>query len=197
MYPHPPQPCPLPSPDQVPTPGSVKTVAVMIWLTVALALLILTLNMVMAPRVGVSPGYAFGSAFHFLLIAALLAVTAIPVVRGKSWARTMAKVVLIIQIVLQSLSIVSETYFLWALILLPMAITALIQLLHPTAKWFFTVHNPAANLKYLQQFTAAYYAQQSYPGHYPPQQYPPQVYRQQPPHPQPQPHPWNPNPHQQ
>ncbi|WP_017584343.1 hypothetical protein [Nocardiopsis valliformis] len=168
MYPQPAQPVPLPSPEQVPAPGQVKTVAVMIWLTFAFALIVFTFNMVGVALAGISPGYAFGYSLPWTLPATLLAVTAVPLVRGHSWARTMARVVLIIQIVVQSLALLGGTGFLWALFLLPMAITALIQLHHPMSKWFFAVHNPAANLKYLQQYTAVYYPQQQYPA----QQYP-------------------------
>ncbi|MGW5880458.1 hypothetical protein ACWFMI_28360 [Nocardiopsis terrae] len=184
MYPQPPQPGPTPSLEQAPAPGPVNIVAVMLWLTVTVALIVLTINMTTAPMAGVEPGYAFGASLHYLVIAALLGVTAVPLIRGHSWARTMTKVVLIIQIVLQSLSLLGGTGFLWALLLLPMAITALVQLHHPLSKWFFAVHNPAANQEYLRQHAVPYYPQQ---------QYPPQGYGQQPP----QYGPWNQNPHQQ
>lgn len=204
MYPQSQQPGPFPSPEQIPIPGPVKTVAVMIWLTLALALIVFAINMAGVPLGGISPGYAFGYSLPWTFPATVLAVTAVPIVRGHSWARTMAKVVLIIQIVLQSLMLLSGTGFLWALFLLPMAIAALINLHHPMSKWFFAVHNPAANLEYLRQYTAVYYPQQQYPVHppqqyppqqYPPQQYPPQDYGQQPQ--PPQYGSWNQNPHQQ
>ncbi|WP_223809254.1 hypothetical protein [Nocardiopsis listeri] len=171
----------------------------MIWLTVALALVIFALNMATVPFAGVEPGYAFGYSLPWTFMATLLALTAIPLVRGRSWARTMAKVVLIIQIVLQSLMLISGTGFLWALFLLPAAITALVQLHHPMSKWFFAVHNRAANLEYLRQHEASHHPRQRYPGPYPtrqyPQQHPPQDHGR---HPQPPRHgPWDQNPHQQ
>jgi hypothetical protein len=187
---YPPQPVPAPSPGQVPVPSQVRTAAVMIWLTVALASVIFAINMAAVPFAGVAPGYAFGYSLPWIGVAALLGVTAIPLVRGRSWARAMAKVVLIVQIVLQSLMLLSGTGFLWALFLLPMAITALIQLRHPMSRWFFGVHDPNAHPDHARQHPAAHYPQhphqQMHPG-YQPHQYPTQPHQphQYPTHPHP------------
>ena len=97
----------------------------------------------------------------------------------------MAKVVLIIQIVLQSLMLISGTAALWALFLLPLAITGVVLLHRPPSRWFFTVHGQAAGQEYVQQY-AAHPLHQQYP-----QQDPQQVRGQQ------QNGSWNQGPHQQ
>ena len=146
---------------------------------------------------GVEPGYAFGYSLPHTVLGVLLAVPAFPVTRGRSWARTMAKVVLIIQIVLQSLMLISGTAALWALFLLPLAITGVVLLHRPPSRWFFTVHSQAADQEYRQQYAAPYPHPGAGQGQYPPQQYPQQYpqqgYGQQPP----QNGSWNQDPYQQ
>ncbi len=193
MQPQPPQPGPTAHPEQLRAPGPVRGLAVVLWISAAISLAVLVINMTTAPMFGVEPGYAFGYSLPHTLIGALLAVTAIPVTRGRSWARTMAKVVLIIQIVLQSLMLLSGTSVLWALFLLPLAITGVVLLHRPLSQWFFTVRNQAANQGYTQQYAAHHPHHQMNQGYYPPQQYPQQAYEQQ----QPQNGSWDQNPRQQ
>lgn len=142
----------------------------MLWISTAVSALIFAINMGTAPMFGVSPGYAFGYSLPHLLFGVLMAVIAVPITRGRPWARTMAKAVLIGQIVLQTLMLISGTAFLWALVLLPLAITGLVNLSQPPAKWFFAAHDPrqAQRMPYPQQ----------YPQH---PHHPQQGYGQQPP----------------
>ena len=179
MYPQPPQPGPATYPGQPAVPGPVRGLAVVLWFSAAISFLVLVVNMSTAPFYGVEPGYAFGYSLPHTLIGVLLAVPAVPLTRGRSWARTMVKTVLIIQIVLQALLLPSGTSTLWALVLLPLAITGLVLLHRPVSQWFFTVHGHAANQEYMRQ-PAVHYPQQMGQGHYPPQQYPQQAYEQQP-----------------
>lgn len=182
MQPQPPQPSPTAYLEQYPAPGSVRSLAVVLWVSAAVSLAVLVINMATAPMAGVEPGYAFGYSLPHVVVGALLAVTAYPVTRGRSWARRMAKVVLIIQIVMQSLLLVGGTSPFWALLLLPLAIAGVVLLHQPMSKWFFTAHQEAVYQEYLQRY-AAYYTQHHVDqGHYPPHQYPQQAYEQQPPH---------------
>ena len=188
MQPHPPQPGPTAYLEQFPTPGTVRGLAVTLWISAGVSLLVLVINMTTAPMFGVEPGYAFGYSLPHTLIGVLLAVTAVPITRGRSWARGMAKVVLIIQIVLQSMMLISGTSPFWALFLLPLAVAGLVLLHQPLSKWFFTVHKEASYQEYLQHHHTQHQMNQ---GHYPPQQYPQQVYGQHPP----QNDPWGHDPH--
>lgn len=179
MQPQPPQPDPAAHPERLPVPGPVRGLAVVLWVSAAISLTVLVINMATAPAFGVEPGYAFGYSLPHTLIGVLLAVPAFPVIRGRSWARTMAKTVLIIQIVLQSLMLFSGTSAFWALFLLPLAIAGVVLLHRPLAQWFFAVHNQAANQGYVQQYAAHHPHQQVNRGYHPPQQYPQQAYQQQ------------------
>ncbi|MEV2277930.1 hypothetical protein AB0I72_20325 [Nocardiopsis sp. NPDC049922] len=189
----PPQPSPTTYPERFPAPGPVRGLAVVLWISAAISLAVLVINMATAPMFDVEPGYAFGYSLPHTLIGVLLAVTAVPITRGRSWARTMAKVVLIIQIVLQSMMLISGTSPFWALFLLPLSITGVILLHRPMSQWFFSVHQRAANQEYTQQYAAHPPHQQVGQGHYPSQQYPQQTYKQQPP----QNGSWDQYPHQQ
>lgn len=190
MQPHPPQPDPTAHPGQFPVPGTVRGLAVVLWISAAISFLVLVINMATAPMFGVEPGYAFGYSLPHTVLGVLLAVPAIPVMRGHSWARKMAKVVLIIQIVLQAGMLIGGTAAFWALFLLPLAITGVVLLHRPLSQWFFTVHSQAAGQGHMQH--AAHYPHpHAGQGYYPPQQYPQQAYEQQP-----QNGPWNQGPRQ-
>lgn len=179
MQPRPPQPGPTAHPEQFPAPGPVQGLAAVLWFSAAVSFIVLLSNMAIASPYGVeSAGYAFGYSLPHTVLGVLLAVPAVPVTRGRSWARTMAKVVLIIQIVLQSGMLISGIVVFWALLLLSAAITGVVLLRRPMSQWFFAVHNQAAGQGYVQQ----------YPAHYPRQ-----AYHQQPP----ENGSWNQYPHQQ
>lgn len=187
MQPRPPQPGPTAHPEQFPVPGAVRGLAVVLWLSTTISFTVLLINMATAPMYGVEPGYAFGYSLPHTVLGVLLAVPAVPVTRGISWARTMAKVALIIQIVLQSLMLLGGTAAFWALFLLPPAVTGVVLMHRPPSQWFFTVHGQAADQEYMQQYAAHYPHPQAGQGYYPPPQYPQQGYGQQPP----QNGPWN------
>ena len=172
MYPQPPQYSPTAYLRQFPVPGEVRSVAVMLWITAGISFTVLTINMVTAPMYGVELGYAFGYSFFHVLIGVLAVVPAVSVTRGRSWARTMTKVVLIIQIVVQSMMLIGGNNLLWAFLLLPMAIVGVVLLHRPVAKRFFAAHGQAADQEYAAQqgygHQQPYPAQQGY-GHRPPQ----------------------------
>ncbi|MFC9088246.1 hypothetical protein [Nocardiopsis dassonvillei] len=197
MQPQPPQHGPTTHPERVPLPGPVRGLAAVLWTSAAISLTVLVLNMTTAPMFGVEPGYAFGASLPHTVIGVLMAVAAFPVTRGRSWARTMAKVVLIIQIVLQSMLLLGGNSVIWALFLLPLAIAGVVLLHRPVSQWFFAFHAQAAGQGHAQQYTHHPHHQmnQGYypPQQYPQQQYPQQSYEQQPP----QSGPWDQNPRQQ
>lgn len=213
MHPQPPQPIPTAYLDQFPAPTSVRALAVLLWITIALSFTVLTINMVTAPMYGVDPGYAFGYSFFHTVIGLLLLVVAVPVTRGRPWARHMTNVLLILQIIFQGMMLLGGNNLLWALFLLPSAIAGMVLLHRPTAKRFFAMYHQAANQEYMQQY-AAQQGGQGYPppaggadtypqepyGYQPSPQQPPQggSYGQQPyPQQPPQGGSWGQYPHQQ
>ena len=186
MYPQPPQYSPTAYLRQFPVPGEVRSVAVMLWTTAGISFVALAASVAIAAMADIDFAFAFGSLSVYsmpnVLLGVLAVVPAVSVTRGRSWARTMAKVVLIIQIVLQSmaLAVMSVPAPFWALFLLPVAIVGVVLLHRPVAKRFFAAHGQAADQEYTQQYVAQqwgqgqYSPQQPYPaqqgyGHRPPQ----------------------------
>lgn len=194
MYPPPHQYNPTSYLRQFPVPGPVRASAVMLWLTAGVSFTVLAINMGTAPMYGVDLEYAFFYSSPHTLIGVLALIPAVPLVRGRPWARTMAKVVLISQMLMQAMNLTSPKSLLWSLLLLPLAIAGVILLERPVTKRFFAAHSQAANQEYLQRHAAQQWGQ----GQHPPQQwgqaqYPPQQWGQghhpnQPPYPPQQAH---------
>ncbi|MEU3017441.1 hypothetical protein ABZ635_08635 [Nocardiopsis sp. NPDC007018] len=182
---HPPFSPPSPITDLGRPPGPVRGLAVTLWIAVGLSSLLVAFSMFVAAMVGGSPAYAFGYTLPRALPGLLLAVAATPMTRGRPWARMMVKVLLIVQIVFQSLMFLGGNS-LMALLLIPLAITGLVLLHRPMSVWFFTVHRQIARGEYAGQPYAAHhpqtgYGHQDYQGHYGHQGYHP--HQQSPQHP--------------
>ena len=176
MYPQPPQYSPTAYLRQFPVPGEVRSVAVMLWTTAGISFVALAASVAIAAMADIDFAFAFGSLSVYsmpnVLLGVLAVVPAVSVTRGRSWARTMTKVVLIIQIVVQSMMLIGGNNLLWAFLLLPMAIVGVVLLHRPVAKRFFAAHGQAADQEYAAQqgygHQQPYPAQQDY-GHRPPQ----------------------------
>ena len=169
-------------PQQLSTPGAVWGMAAMLWCTAGILFTEFAVNMITAPLYGVELDYAFFYSLPRALVGVFVLVPAVPVTRGRPWARTMAKTVLIIQIVLQSMALLASNADMWTLFLFPMAIIGTVLLGRPSSRWFFHVHKQAADQqKHPQQHGAQQWGHGSTaPAPHPPQHtYPqPQPYEQ-------------------
>src|SRR5699024_3038413 len=118
-------------PQQLSTPGAVWGMAAMLWCTAGILFTEFAVNMITAPLYGVELDYAFFYSLPRALVGVFVLVPAVPVTRGRPWARTMAKTVLIIQIVLQSMALLASNADMWTLFLFPMAIIGTVLLGRP------------------------------------------------------------------
>ena len=176
-------------PQQLSTPGAVWGMAAMLWCTAGILFTEFAVNMITAPLYGVELDYAFFYSLPRALVGVFVLVPAVPVTRGRPWARTMAKTVLIIQIVLQSMALLASNADMWTLFLFPMAIIGTVLLGRPSSRWFFHVHKQAADQqKHPQQHGAQPWGHGQHPHQHPhpPQhtypQHPHPPYEQYPPH---------------
>ncbi|MBE2998386.1 hypothetical protein IDM40_06650 [Nocardiopsis sp. HNM0947] len=173
----------------------------MLWISAAVSFAVLVFNMATGLMAGVSAGYAFGYSLPHLVLGALLAAPAFSLTRGRPWARKMAKVMLIVQTVMQSLFLLSGEQWLWALFLLPLSIAGLVSLGRPLSGRFFAIHRGDAVQDHAQQYAPhpgqPHYGQQYGQPPYGPQQPVGERYVPQQPHAQPpQNGPWGPPPQQ-
>lgn len=179
MQPGPPPPGPNTSPGRIPAPKPVRALSVLLWISAGLSSAVFASLITIMPREQGGLEYAIWYSFFHTVVGLLLAVPAAPITRGRPWARRTAKVLLILQTVYQAGIFISTTPNVSSLFLLPLAITGLVLLGRPAAKWYFAVMKPGSGQGAAPQYGDHAPHQGVNAGYFQPQQYPQQQYHPQ------------------